>query len=733
MPFGPGVTLVMGPEHMPLNDALAAARATGARVYLIGGEPRELAVGAHDAVELGSLEALQDWLNAAPGPARVVVRGARSLPRWMPAERAEDRLLRLLDEVTLGDQAGLIVLEPLPIDRVTSPDHAMARLLARADRRLFCTGTELLAADSVMARRGHPALPRDAMAHEGWLYVGMLAICALGVAVAFRPTLLASQGGVRLLGDVSEGLPRSLWLNAWLGEQLAGGGSWVETREIYWPLGANVIATFGNVATGLLAAPLEALFGFPGYWNAYVGAALVCNGLAMGWLARTAGADRVGAMLAALSFAVAPPLLREVGRADPAVLWAAPFLLSVGLCLRAVRGGRREAAIAGAGLALASVCWWYYGLFAAGIGLALVIGTGLLAPAQRPRLLGQAGMALRFWAPAVLAALPLWAAANRGHLPDLGELYLPGSNGPSFAATLAFDRMTHDVLSLDQLLAVPSATLSWGASVLVLGLLGAWLVVTRGARLFWIGVAGTAAVLALGPWLTPGWGMSRGWMPLPLRALQVLFPPLEWLDRPDRLLVVTAMALSLTVGLLWHPLSRRLPVGRRPAFLGVAVVGVALVPMLSGALPLPGFDYAPPGWVDQIKQPGAVIHVPLGWSEASTLWQPLHGQPVAGGPDEVTVMRDPTPYSNAMEQTPALAFFRDLETGRMGEAERAWLVAQGAAYVVVETDFMRQLMRSGQGPEYDMLDPLMDRIDTTFGPPIYDSQGVRLYQITPER
>ena len=170
--------------------------------------------------------------------------------------------------------------------------------------------------------------------------------------------------------------------------------------------------------------------------------------------------------------------------------------------------------------------------------------------------------------------------------------------------------------------------------------------------------------------------------------------------------------------------------GRRTAALGAAVIGVALVPMFAGVLPLPSFDYSPPTWVSQIKKPGAVIHVPLGWSEASMLWQPLHGQPVAGGPDEVAIMRDPTPYSNAIQQTPALAFFRDLEMGRMGASELRWLNQQGAAYVVVETEFMRQLMKTGAGPEYDMLDPLMDRIDTTFGPAIYEDQDVRLYQVS---
>lgn len=732
-PFGPGVTLVAGPEHMPLTDALAAARASGARVYVLGAEPRELTARDLGTVELGSLEALPDWLDALPGPAIVVLHHAGSLPGWLATERPEDRLLRLLDEVRLRDDAGLVLLEPLPLDRLSAPDQTMSRLLARSDRRLLCTADGLLPADGVLASRGHPALPRDALAHEAWLYLAVTAVCALAIAVALRPTLLGPHTGMRLLGDVSDGLPRNLWLNSWLAEQLRQGGSWIETRQIFWPLGANVVATFGNIAANLLATPFLTLLGFPLYWNVYVGTALLCNGVAMGWLARDQGADRVGAVLAALSFSVAPPLLREVGRADPAVLWAAPFLLAVGLCLRATRGDRRDAMLAGLSLALTSVFWWYYGLFAAVIGISVAIARGLRAPATRAHLLGQAGMVLRLWAPVVVAALPALAVANRGHLYDLGELYLPGANGPSFAATLAFDRMTSDVLALDQLLAVPSGSLRWGASVLVLGVLGAWLVAHRGARLFWAGVAIVSAVLALGPWLSPSWGMASGWLPLPLRGLQVLFPPLEWLDRPDRLLVLTAMALSITLGLLWYPLSRRLAAARRPAALGVAVVGVALVPMFSGTLPVAAFDYAPPGWTRQITKPGAIIHVPLGWSEASTLWAPLHGRAVAGGPDEVVAMRDPTPYSNAVEQTPALAFFRDLDRGRMGPEERRWLLDQGAAYVVVETDFMRRLMRSGEGPEYDMLDPLMDRIDVTFGPAIYDANGVRLYEITDSR
>ncbi len=725
----PGVTLVVGPERMQPSLALAYVGDPEIPTLVVSDRPLALTSLASRNLASGDLARVQPWLDGLKGPAVVILDGVDAAGGILPGELPEAALLRIIGGLKLGSQVSLVLLEPFAPDRLASPSSAMTRLLARVDRAFLWTGRELLDARTVLATRAHPALPRDAFARERWLYAVIAAACLVACFVAFRPSLLGGAQGHGLLGDVSEGLPRSLWLNAWVGERLHEGGSWNDTARIYWPLGAEVLAIFGSLGAAVLAQPFVSLLGFPGYWNAYLAAAVVANGLAMGWLARTAGADRVGAVLGALAFALAPPLLREMERGEPSVLWAAPVPLAVGMALRALDGGRREAALTGLAVMVASLIWWFHGLFA-GVIVALLWGARALAePARRGALLGQLGLAFKVWLPTLVVAIPVMAAANRGHLPDIDELYLPGDAGPSFGSSLVFERMTRDVLALDRLLAVPSASVGWLASLLVVGLVLAWLVAHGGRRLFWVGIAAGAGVLALGPWLSPSWGMSESWLPLPLRAFQVVFPPLVALDRPDRLLVVAALALALTLALIWTPLNLRLPVNVRSTALGVLVIAVGALPVFSGVLPLPAFDYAPPAWVKHVSGEGAVVHVPLGWSESSILWQPLHRLDVAGGPDEVEAMRDPTPYRTAFEETPALAFFRELQRGRMGQEERAWLQDRGASWVLVHTSFMKQLVRSAEGPEIDALEPLMDRIDVSFGPPVFEDEDVRLYRV----
>lgn len=724
-----GVTLVAGPERLPPSEALARLGEPGTPTLLLSLRPHALSELEVWNLHSGGVDRVQSWLDGVEGAARVVLDGVDAAGSVWPGELPEAALLRFLDALRLRAGVSVVLLEPFPVDRLAAPSAAMARLLGRVDQVLLWTGDAVLDGREVLTSRAHPAIPRDAFASERWLYAAIAAACVVVCLVAFRPSLLGGFRGVGLLGSVGEDLPRSLWLNAWLGERFAEGGSWNDTARVYWPLGAEVVAIVGNLGAALLAQPFQLLLGFPGYWNTYLAAALVGNGLAMGWLARTAGADRVGTMLGALSFTLAPPLMLELSRGDPRVLWAFPVPLAVGMALRALDGGRREAVLAGLAVALASLIWWFHALFAGLIIGALWLTRLRVDRAGRSRLMGQLGLMFKVWLPSLVTAIPLLAAANRGHLPDIDELYLPGRAGPSFAASLAFSRMTQDVLPLDRLLAVPSASAGWFASVLVLALVVGWLLAYGGQRLFWLGLAAAFGVLALGPWLSPSWGMSESWLPLPLRAFQVLFPPLVALDRPDRLLIVSGLALALTLALAWAPLSLRIPARMRTTALGGALFGIGAMPVLSGALPLPVFDYAAPSWVTEISGEGAVIHVPLGWSESSILWQPLHGLDVTGGPDEVQALRDPTPYRTTFDDTPALAFFRDLQRGRMGTPERAWLKEHGATWIVVHTSFIKQLIRSSEGPEIDALEPLLDRIDVAFGPAVFADESVRLYRV----
>lgn len=724
--FGDGVSLVAGPEQIPLDGVLVRAGAAGRRVLVVArGAPQGRPDPARDwLAEPAGDDAIARWIADQEEPCAVVVMGALSLGGWLAGESSEQRLSRFLDRLPRRLDLAVVLVEPVSASAVRQPDRALGRLLGRVDRTWLWTGSSLLRAREALAAGAPrpPGLPWYAAVRDGWFWAGLVCLCAVAAATVLRAS---GAEGTALLGNAREVLPRSLWVDAWFSHQLATGGSWVFSDTVAWPSGADVIPHVRGLGAAVVALPFVRAFGYPEFWNPLVALALVCNGLAAGWLARVAGADRGGVVLAALGFLIAPPVLTQVGLGDQAVFWAAPLAVAIGLGMRALDGDRRDATLSGAAIGVAGLFWWFYALFAAALLLSLALARALRHPAGRSALSRQVRGMLRAFLPFSVGLVPMIGAWVRGDWPRVADIIGPKAGALSGAARVWFHRATTDVLSLEQLFVSPTAGAGWLPSLVVLVVLSSWVLLHRGRRIWWAAVAAAAAVLAMGVWLDPRWGLSSGWLPLPLRGLQVLFPPLELLDRPDRFLIITALATAVMAGLLWRPLCHRLPSALRPALwtAGLALVGASSAMSTS----LSTFLFEAPGWTRAISGQGAVLHVPMGLSEADLMWQPLHGQPITGGPDEAMLLDDGSPYRLLFEQNAALAFFWDFAKGRLDSDGRAWLLGRGARYVVVYEDVVNRVSEGTQGETYLM--PLADRIEQTLGPAIYNADGVRVYSL----
>lgn len=718
--LAPGVTLVIGPERLPLQSAIAAVRGDApidGAVLLVGGPPRDPAQPArYDRIVAGATPAMvRAWLDRTGGS--VVVDGAGAIGGALLGDRPEDRIRRFAAEVAPQGTERLLIVEPLPVSGLTEPDAAARRLLM-APVALRCWD----------GQRVGP-LPAATRGRRAIYAVATLLVSVLVAVLALRPALQLDARGVALVGDVGASLPRSLWLDWWIYQRVSAGEPIGWTDALYWPAGLDVVSYFRNLGAAVLSLPFQRLFGFPDYWIPFVGCALVSNGVAAAWMARRLGSDRPGAVLTAAIFAGAPALMGEVGAGAQDIFWAAPLPLAIGLGVRALDSGRAQAIFAGLAVGLASLIWWFYGLFAAVVIGALVVNRLWRLPLQRAAIVDQTGWMIRAFLPATVAALPLLAEANRRPGQTLGWMRVPGSDGEAHRALLYFDTIARGSLPLDRLLAVPEASFAWIVSLGALLLVATGLLWRRACSRFWSSIAVISAILAIGPALDPAWGVSESWTPLPLGLLQQLIPPLRALDVPDRLMILCSLALGVVAASVLRTLSTRVPrAARGPAYAATLAVAIA-TPAISGALPLPVHDYQVPAWASVIARDGVVVHVPLGWSEAPMLWQIAHGNPIIGGPDEPIALADKTSYRKLLEDWPPLGFFWSIDRGSLDAAGLNELRAKGVRYVVLHQRAIDTLAeRLGDDRAWQL--PLVaDRVRILLGPPIYAADGVEVYRL----
>ncbi|MFN7147267.1 MAG: hypothetical protein ACK4YP_26100, partial [Myxococcota bacterium] len=211
------------------------------------------------------------------------------------------------------------------------------------------------------------------------------------------------------------------WLMVWVAEQVATGGSILHNDRYYWPVGdAPWLA--GNGSEGFAYLPFHAAFGWPLGSNLYLVTVLALNGLAAFALARAAGASRVASLAAAPTAALLVYATHELGAgrfSQVSFFWLAFFLAAWLRFLRrpTVLGALGAAAL----LALASLFYWYYGLFG-------VLAGAILLLAHAPRDDRPPLRALVVFSVAYLAAIAplLWVFLRYwSSIPGTGEDVFP--------------------------------------------------------------------------------------------------------------------------------------------------------------------------------------------------------------------------------------------------------------------------------------------------------------------
>ena len=214
-----------------------------------------------------------------------------------------------------------------------------------------------------------------------------LAVAALSLlaAAACLAPILADPQGTMVGGWRHPDCLSNHWLLMRVAESLTDGASLLHNDRYYWPVGdAPWLA--GNGSGGFFYAPFSLLMPWPMAANAYVLCLLALNGLGAYAWCRALGASRAASLMAAPAGALSIYALHELsaGRFSQADLsWLALFLAAWLRLLAAPSLPR--ALLAALLLAVCSLSYWYYGLFAVLSGaLLLLFSLPTLTPTPAP-------------------------------------------------------------------------------------------------------------------------------------------------------------------------------------------------------------------------------------------------------------------------------------------------------------------------------------------------------------
>ncbi len=478
---------------------------------------------------------------------------------------------------------------------------------------------------------------------------GLLAIGVTFPLIRYFGTRLPSDGGDAL---------QNYWNYWWVGEALRAGHNPYHTDLLYAPYGAPLYLHTLNLFNGLVALPMQLLFGLIPAYNVVVLLSLTLAGYFAYLLVSQISGNRVAGFIGGVIYAFGSyHLAHLLGHMNLlASEWLPAYLLCLILALEA-RGRRRTllvVAAAGA-LCVAMLCEWQYVIFA-------IVATGWLAGYEtlRKRTIQPLVIAATIggvWV--VLAApllLPTIAQARQGIdslvgvtgeeiargatlLPDEGAAFRLSADPISFVVPgprQSWWGMAAERLGGRAIAPVGERTLFLGYLPLVLAGIGLWRERRRSGM--WLGLGLIAFVLALGPTLQfLGEPVFIGGqeVPLPFRLLQAL-PGIGLVRVPARygLLVTLGLAVLAGIGLasVQRPLGQR--VGRRWQ-LGLAAALVAL--LIAEQITVPVSLAAPtaPPFYEQLgrsDEAGAVMEWPYCKQCASTnYYQTIHRHPVIGG------------------------------------------------------------------------------------------------------
>ncbi|MCK6520581.1 hypothetical protein L6R49_03980 [Myxococcota bacterium] len=412
---------------------------------------------------------------------------------------------------------------------------------------------------------------------------------------------------------------------------------------------------------------------------------------------------RLGPSLAAgAAWSVLGPTLGQIeaSRLTQVALFALP-LAALGLLRVAEEGGRRAIVLAGVGVALLGLSYWFYGLFLALVapgflawGLTRRPGRALVEDYARA-----AAICLGVLAPALLAIA--WPSLTGGWAP--GAILSSEWASPVFPDALQ--------LSGAQERHVRGA-LPW---VTLPGV--AWSLWRGERRALWLGLTALCFVFAMGPAQDLG---GQRWL-LPYYPIWRFVPGFDRMNHPERWLALGGMFLIV--------LAADGAARTKPWLVWLLPLGVLAQSQAAGVTPLPTWAFhAPEHWRAVAEgPPGGVITLPLGQASRACAYQHVHGRALLGGMVEGLPPMLPPAHVAFVEGNGLLTQLLSLSRGQdaaldLRQDDLDALRAAGLSMVVLDNPSAQRARRLGG------ID-LKGRLSAAFGPPVVEGADGALWHL----
>ncbi len=478
---------------------------------------------------------------------------------------------------------------------------------------------------------------------------------SLAGATAISWPLLPRAGEILTSGRASSDLGYAIFAQWWMGESLAGNGSFFNCPLVYFPDGQNLAGSVWNVLALALTGPMHWLAEPVAAWNlSLLLLATINSAVAFGLGHRLGG--RTGGIASAAVVLCCPWMWMELfeGRIEQGLI--APLILYFWALLNLKERHPRAWIAAGVSMGLVGATYWFMALLSA-VATLPVLGRQLLRRAVWLDLLKAAGLS------AVVAA-PFFALVAT-------QVWSPEFASVATDARRTFDmRVTNSVSPLHALIAHVGPAHQAIPLVALAGVLASLL-----SRAAWplLGTLVGALILAAGPVLTvdavPVF-MGDGLIPLPMWAMDA-FPGFGRFIWPYRALAIAVVATAGIAAVVFS----RLCASRRGQIVGALAIvllfaegrGLLLEAVADTDAQLPHSPLDPPrdgayyahrvpDWMMRIPaDSGAMLTFPLsetnGWAP---LFIPFHGHALASGDGSSEFGLQPTRFRERVEQLPLL-------------------------------------------------------------------------------
>lgn len=452
-----------------------------------------------------------------------------------------------------------------------------------------------------------------------------------------------------------------VWYWWYLKDNLAGlfskPGIMFQTTKLYFPFGLNLMIALGNPIPLILLFPLVGWLPFPCNSNLYVAGIILLNALAVYYLLRRLKFGKPASILGSALVLLNPYyyLTASGGRGEQAIIALA--VLAIPPSLDALcRGSRRRILAAAAWVFVASLFYWFHGVF---LCITLALAVLLLSiRAPRGRRLYPAKRFLALLMLLFALSLPLLypqikEGMSKGHVLGLTSgnivpLKLPP--GEEEMGTTG-SRLTVDSHS-------PAAILRNAVAVFQL-LLIIPVVISRKRPTFWIVLVLLFYLFSLGPYLHLPWLGTR--LILPYALLYALVPFCSRILSTGRFNAFTYMALALTAAYSFKYISMRLNLtGRRQIIvLGFCLALTVFLARTGDQIEFSSAPVIPDGIHHLSGQAGGVIDVPVLSNEIAPLamwYQTAHGGNLLTGPGPALWFQCPGELKTLIEENRILKY-----------------------------------------------------------------------------